>query len=179
MSRLDPTICASETSRPRRCIVTVIIGLCFASAVPGSAAQNARPSGQEPPIAPPPALNFCGFTGPFLHIASRSAGSEGLVVRVSPPARARYPKGAPIVVHMFAATPSVSGSLACLNEQGFVDVGFLCPGGQYTAPDGTVWKSGGGPLDPARAQNCVEPLADVLSFAAGTTRSLEGKSIRD
>jgi hypothetical protein len=76
---------------------------------------------------------------------------------------------------MFAATPSVSGSLACLSEQGFVDVGFLCPGGQYTAPDGTVWKSGGrGPADQAHAQNCIEPLADVLSFATGKTRSLDG-----
>jgi pimeloyl-ACP methyl ester carboxylesterase len=161
-------------------LLSVVVWLCFVSALPGSAAQDPRPSGQEPPIAPPPSLNFCNFSGPFVRIASAGAGSEGLVVRVSPPSSVRYPRGAPIVVHMFSATPSVSGSLACLSEQGFVDVGFLCPGGQYTESDGTVWKSGGrGPADQAHAQNCIEPLADVLSFATGKTRSLDGKSIRD
>jgi hypothetical protein len=81
---------------------------------------------------------------------------------------------------MFAAQPRVDWSIACFSEQGFIDVGFLCPGGQYKAPDGTTWQSGGaGPPDQAHWQNCVEPLADVLSFATGKKRSLEGKSIRD
>jgi hypothetical protein len=104
-------------------------------------------------------------------------------VRVSPPAVARYSQGAPIAVHMFAARPSVSGSLACLSEQGFIDVGFLCPGEQHLDSDGTVWKSGGSPnhagQSPSAAQACVEPLADVLSFATGKTRSVDGKSIQD
>ncbi len=157
-----------------------LVCLSFMSVLLGSAAQNPGPSGQEPTIAPPPSLNFCTFSGPFVRIASAGAGSEGLVVRVSPPSSVRYLRGAPIVVHMFSATPSVSGSLACLSEQRFVDVGFLCPGGRYTESDGTVSRSGGrGPVDQAHAQNCIEPLADVLSFATGKTRSLDGRSIHD
>jgi hypothetical protein len=89
---------------------------------------------------------------------------------------------------MIAAAPSVRGSMGCMSEQGFIDVGFLCPGAQYVAPDGTIWKSGGAglrylddsksPSDQVYWENCVEPLADVLSFATGKTRSLEGKSIQ-
>jgi hypothetical protein len=79
--------------------------------------------------------------------------------------------------------PSVSESLICLSQRGFVDVGFLCRGGEYRHPDGTVWKSGGtrnsGFYTHAESQACVEPLADVLSFATGKTRSLDGKSIQD
>jgi hypothetical protein len=89
---------------------------------------------------------------------------------------------------MIAAAPSVRGSMGCMSEQGFIDVGFLCPGAQYVAPDGAVWKSGGAgvrylddsksPMDQVHWGNCVEPLADVLSFATGKTRSLEGKPIQ-
>jgi hypothetical protein len=102
-------------------------------------------------------------------------------VRVSPPGFARYSKGAPIAVHMIASRPSVSVSFACLSEQGFIDVGFLCPGGQFRDADGTVWKSGGSPPPPtlASAQACAESLSDVLSFATGKTHSLDGKSIQD
>jgi hypothetical protein len=146
---------------------------------PAIAAQAAAQDPPQPPDLPP--SNTCSFDGPFLHIPSKAAGSEGLLVRVSPPAISRYPQGAPIVVHMFASRPSVRGSSACLSEQGFIDVGFLCPGRQYRISDGTVWKSGGPPpretLGAANA--CVEPLADVLSFATGKTRSLDGKSIQD
>ena len=165
-----------------RCGAVVVVGLSFLVAiVPEVAAQTPQPSAQDPPIrsGPPPTLG-CSFSGPFLHIPSRGAGTEGLLVRVSPPVNGRYPNGAPIAVHMNASRPSVSGSRACLSEQGFIDVGFLCPGGQYRGPDGTLWKSGGAdPADQVHAQNCVEPLADVLSFATGKTRSLEGKSIQD
>jgi hypothetical protein len=81
---------------------------------------------------------------------------------------------------MIAARPSVSGSRACLSEQGFVDVGFLCPGGEYRDPSGTLWKSGGASVtDQSQAQNCVEPLADVLSFSTGKVRSTEDKSIQE
>jgi hypothetical protein len=128
----------------------------------------------------PPAGTNCGYSGTtFLRLASKTGGSEGLVVRVSPPEKARYPAGAPVVVHMWP-DGGVGGSVACLSEHGFIDVAFLCPGGDYRAADGTVWRSGGAgdshrlrlnPLD------CVEPLADVLAFATGRTRSLDGKPI--
>jgi pimeloyl-ACP methyl ester carboxylesterase len=94
------------------------------------------------------------------------------------PSKGRYPKGAPIAVHMLSAIPRVNGSIACLSEQGFIDVGFLCPGAQYKSPDGTIRKSGGSAFPP-NPQRCVEPLADVMAFATGKTRSLEGRSIQD
>ena len=91
-------------------------------------------------------------------IASKTAEPDGLLVRVSPPAKARYSEGAPIAVHVNAST-RVDGSRACLSDQGFIDVSFLCPGGQYKGTDGSLWKSGGqaGPRTPP--QECVESLA--------------------
>ena len=120
----------------------------------------------------------CTFNGPFLYVQSKPAGPQGLLVRISLPSKGRYSEGAPIAVHMLSAVPRVNGSIACLSEQGFIDVGFLCPGGQYKTADGTILKSGGSafPPDPKR---CIEPLADVMAFATGKTRSLEGKSIQD
>jgi hypothetical protein len=142
------------------------------------AAQVTESGAQDPPTFNGPSRLICPFAGLFLHVASKSAGPEGLLVRVSPPAKARYSEGAPIAVHVNAAT-RVDGSRACLSEQGFIDVSFLCPGGQYQATDGTIRKSGAqaGPRTPP--QECVEPLADVLSFATGQIRSVEGKSIQD
>ncbi|HZO51485.1 MAG TPA: hypothetical protein VFB63_02150 [Bryobacteraceae bacterium] len=81
-------------------------------------------------------------------------------VRVSLPAKGRYPNGAPIAVHITAASRSLETSRACLSEQGFIDVAYLCP------------STSRGPL----SASCI---ADVISFATGNTRSLEGKSIQD
>jgi len=120
----------------------------------------------------------CTFQGPFLHIPSKTGGAEGLLVRVSPPAKPRYESGAPVAVHVISALPNVTGSIACLSEQGFVDVGFLCPGVQYRAPDGIVMKSGGSGFPPGPS-GCVEAIADVLAFTTGQTRSVDGKSIQD
>ena len=132
-----------------------------------------------PPYSGPPGVP-CAFTGRLVHVPSHGAGTEGLLVRISPPTTPRYPEGAPIAVHMLAAAPNVTGSIACLSEQGFIDVGFLCPGEEYRASDGTVARSGG---QPSRGQvdweRCIEPLADVLAFATGNSRSLEGKTLRE
>lgn len=76
---------------------------------------------QEPPIRPVLTVSrapSCELRGPLIRIPSRSAG-DGVQVRVSPPATARYPEGAPIVVHSSAA-PSVDRVNACLSGQGFV-----------------------------------------------------------
>jgi hypothetical protein len=135
---------------------------------------------QDPPaLSQRPAAIACSFTGPLVHVPSKSAGTEGLLVRISPPARGRYPQGAPIAVHMIASRPNVAGSRACLSERGFVDVGFLCPGGEYRDAGGALWRSGGAVVNQASAQQRVEPLGDVLSFATGNLRSTEGKSIQD
>src|ERR1043166_6906975 len=145
-------------SHHRLTIALRAIGMIFSFVVllPGVVAQSPQATTQDPPAPKFSPMAFCSFDGPLLHIPSASAGTEGLLVRVSPPTLARYSKGAPIAVHMFASRPSVSISLACLSEQGFIDVGFLCPGGQYSLPDGTVLRSGGkGPPDQAHWQNCV------------------------
>lgn len=144
-------------------------------------AQDSKNASQVPPgLVAGPARANCHLSGPLLHIPSRAAGPEGLLVRVSSPRRGRYLNGAPIAVQMLAAAPSVDGSNVCFTEQGFIDIGFLCPGGQYQAPDGTVWKSGKGRVQgQVDWENCVEPLADVLSFATGKIKSLEGKAIRN
>lgn len=135
---------------------------------------------QDPPVLNrAPAAIGCSFTGPLVQVPSKSAGPEGLLVRISPPTRGRYPQGAPIAVHMIANRPNVTGSRACLSERGFIDVGFLCPGGEYRDADGRLWKSGGAVVNQSSAQECVEPLGDVLSFATGNLRSREGKSIQD
>jgi len=143
----------------------------------GGTSMAAGPQ-DPPPYNGPPGVP-CAFTGPLVHVPSGGAGTEGLLVRISPPVTPRYPEGAPIAVHMLAAAPTVAGSIACLSEQGFVDVGFLCPGEEYRAPDGAVARSGGTPLSgQVNWERCIEPLADVLAFATGNLRSLEGKPIQ-
>src|ERR1051325_1608491 len=104
------------------------------------AGQVTRSGEQDPPTFTGPSRQICRFAGPFLHIVSKVAEPEGLLVRVSPPAKGRYFEGAPIAVHVNAST-RVDGSRACLSEEGFIDVAFLCPGGRYRATDGTLWKS--------------------------------------
>jgi hypothetical protein len=94
----------------------------------------------------------------MIRIPSQSA-PDGLQLRLLLPATARYPEGAPIVVH---STPnaSIDRVHACLRGQGFVDVVYQCPSARA-----------------ARLTNCSEQLADVLAFATGRIRSLENKSI--
>lgn len=153
-------------------IRAVVLGI-VAALISDVAAQTGL---QDPPqLNRPPAAIGCSFSGPLVHVPSKSAGSEGLLVRISPPARGRYSEGAPIAVHMIANRPNVEGSRACLSGQGCVDVGFLCPGGEYRDAGGTLWKSGGAVANPSSAQSCVEPLGDVLSFATGNLRSTDGK----
>jgi hypothetical protein len=164
----------------RPLMLLIIWGNCFSPL----ARSQMQTGPQDPPVVtslPARASGTgggCKFDGPFLYVNSKPAGPQGLLVRISPPSKGRYPEGAPIAVHMLSAIPRVNGSIACLSEQGFIDVGFLCPGAQYKSPDGTILKSGGAafPPDPKR---CVEPLADVMAFATGNSRSLDGKSIQD
>jgi hypothetical protein len=79
---------------------------------------------------------------------------------------------------MLSAIPQVDGSIACFSEQGFVDVGFLCPGGKFKDKDGNVRESGGSAFPPSHSR-CVESLADVISFATGRSPSLQSKFILD
>jgi len=115
---------------------------------------------QEPPVrtAAAPVPN-CELRGPLIRILSRSA-RDGVQVRVSLPATARYPEGAPIVVHSGVASSVDRVGGGCFSRRGFVEVAFQCSGNQD-----------------ARFAPCSEALADVLAFATGRIRSLENKSI--
>jgi hypothetical protein len=75
---------------------------------------------------------------------------------------ARYPEGAPIIVHSAAAASVDRVGGGCLSRRGFVEVAFQCSGN----PD-------------ARFAPCSEALADVLAFATGRIRSMENKSIEE
>src|SRR5215216_1261940 len=116
---------------PTQAIATASTTIAMALAhvlVTGAFQQPLPPTvnpAQEPPIrtAGRPAPN-CELRGPLIRIPSRSA-PDGVQVRVSPPAIARYPEGAPIIVHS-ASAPSVD-RVGCVSGQGFIEVGFQCP----------------------------------------------------
>ena len=124
-----------------------------------------------PPRGPRPPVQTCKLEGPLVHVQSRATPS-GVRVRLSPPTKARYRDGAPIAVNV-TPVPTLDGARACLKDEGFVDVGFQCPGDGDQSAGG--WERGGGKPGP---EACMEALADVLAFVTGRTQSLERKSIQ-
>lgn len=109
-----------------------------------------------------------------LRVASEAAGPQGLAVRVAVPARARYEAGAPVVVHVAGGWGAgdlarVSSPLAPL---GFVEVRFLFPG----AARGP-YQSGG--KDDARGAASQLALADVVAYATGGTRAVDGRTLAE
>ncbi len=118
--------------------------------------------------------------GPLVRIPSAAAGSEGIWVRIAPPARPRYPQGAPVVIHVPGGLgPGGVGSLQTrLGDFGFIDIAFLFPGGESGPPvEGRPLRSGG--TYDFRGPASVRALADVILFATGRTRSVEGKTIQE
>src|SRR5260370_21999592 len=97
----------------------IIWGNCFSPL----ARSQMQTGPQDPPVVTSlPARSSgtgggCKFDGPFLYVNSKPAGPQGLLVRISPPSKGRYPEGAPIAVHMLSAIPRVNGSIACLSEE--------------------------------------------------------------
>jgi hypothetical protein len=73
---------------------------------------------------------------------------------------------------------SVESSRGRLTGFGFVEVLFLFPGGR-SAPqsDGTVWESGG--VYDYRGEDCVQAFSDVLEFAQGRVRTVDGRTIQE
>lgn len=118
--------------------------------------------------------------GPLVRLPSVAAGEAGIVARLVLPERARYREGAPVVVHVPGgySLGSVDSSRGRLRDFGFIEVLFLFPGGQ-SAPqsDGKVWKSGG--AYDYRGEDCVQALADVLAFAEGQLRTVDGRTIQE
>lgn len=119
------------------------------------------------------------FQGPVVRIPSTVGGKEGLVVRVSPPAKTRFAEGAPVVVHVPGgfSRGDIMSSPGRLSDFGMVDVLFLFPEGEGPAGEGKIEKSGG--KWDWRGRDCMRALADVLAFASGQVKSTEGKSIQD
>ena len=121
---------------PTQAIATASTTIAMALAhvlVTGAFQQSVSPTvnpAQEPPIrtggAPVP---NCELHGPLIRIPS-GAARDGVQVRVSPPATARYPEGAPIVVHSGTASSVDRVGGGCFSRRGFVEVGFQCSGNQ-------------------------------------------------
>lgn len=118
--------------------------------------------------------------GPLVRIPSAVAGDEGLVLRLVLPKQPRYKEGAPVVIQVPGgfSMGGVDSTQGRHNEFGFVEVLMTFPGGR-SAPqaDGKVWRSGGD-YD-SRGENCVRGLADVIAFAQGQLRTVDGKTIQE
>lgn len=130
--------------------------------------------------AQPPPQPGGRLEGPLFRIPSKAAGSEGIWVRVAPPARPRYADGAPVVIHVPGGLGpgGVATAPARLADFGFVDIVFLFPGGVSGPPvDGKPLRSGG--TYDSRGPASVRALADVIAFATGRLRSIEGKTLQD
>ena len=143
-----------------RVLISVLLSATIASAQ-GRVASPDASAPQEPPTAPVVTVQGtipCEVQGPIIRIPSQAA-PDGIPLRLLLPATARYPAGAPIVVHS-TLNASIDRVHACLRGHGFIDVVYQCPGARAT-----------------RLTNCSEQLADVLAFATGRIRSLENKSI--
>ena len=134
----------------------------------------------QPPRVQPAGARGARLEGPIVRIPSKYAGPEGVWLRVAPPEKPRFADGAPVVVHVpggFTAG-GVGTAPARLGEFGFIDIVFLFPGGEAGPPvDGKPLRSGG--TYDYRGPASLRALADVISFACGSTRSVEGKTIQD
>lgn len=147
--------------------------VCLLCLLAASAAQVVNPR-----VGPPDRGGR--FEGPLFRIATAGAGSEGMWVRLSLPARPRFQEGAPVVVHCPGGLGpgGVGTAPARLSDFGFIDVVFLFPGGESGPPvNGKPLRSGG--TYDSRGPASVRALADVIAFATGHTRSMEGKTIQD
>jgi len=106
-------------------------------------------------------------------IPSNAGGQRGIAVGVLAPQTARYPDGAPVVIHVpggvdMGATegrPEYAGL-------GFVEIRFAFPGG------GRGEGTSGGTYD-HRGPNCIRALADVIRFATGRLKDNQGRSIAE
>ena len=120
------------------------------------------------------------LNGPLVRIPSPAAGSEGILLRVAPPKQPRYADGAPVVVHVPGgfSQGSVTQAPSPLNGYGFIDIAFVFPGGQSEPPQPGEPLRSGGTYD-YRGADSMRGLADVIIFAAGRKKSLEGKTLQD
>jgi hypothetical protein len=134
----------------------------------------------QPPRPPAAGARGDRLEGPLVRVPSQFAGSEGVWVRIAPPARPRFSAGAPVVVHVPGgfSVGGVGTASIRLGDFGFIDVVFLFPGGESGPPvDGKPLRSGG--VYDSRGPASVRALADVVLFAMGKLKSAEGKTIQE
>jgi hypothetical protein len=106
-------------------------------------------------------------------IASESAGSGGLAVNVIYPLKPRYKEGAPLTVVVPGGVESSGLEFSTHSAQsGFAEVRFAFPGG------GKQGFASGGVYD-FRGPNCQAALRDVLLFASGKGKDIQGKTISE
>lgn len=106
-------------------------------------------------------------------VPSDAGGAEGIYVEITVPDTARYPEGAPVVVHVAGGWGADGLSVARDAEtRGFVEVRFNFPGG------GPVGKRSGGVYDD-RGELCARATRDVLRFAMGRIPDATGRFIND
>ncbi len=116
----------------------------------------------------PPLPNSVGTFVP-----SEAGGSEGIYVEITFPDSARYPEGAPVVVHIAGGWGAEGLSVARdAMTPGFVEIRYNFPGG------GIPGKASGGSFDD-RGENCIRATRDVIRFAMGKIPDRNGKYLRD
>lgn len=156
----------------------------FRAAVIVSALALARPNlnAQAVNPAPPAPPRGARLEGPLVRIPSKAAGTQGIWVRIAPPQHPRYADGAPVIVHVpggfSAGEVDFSPAAAPLHNAGFIELAFLFPGGASgPRPDGKTIRSGG--FYDCRGPASVEALADVIAFATGRWRTVDGKTLSE
>lgn len=110
----------------------------------------------------------------IVRIPSESAGSEGIVVCVTSPEKARYGSQAPVAISIPGGLASAGLDLksAPMASEGFVECTFNFPGG------GSGELESGGTYD-SRGPNCQKALRDVIRFALGESKALDGRTLAD
>jgi len=104
-------------------------------------------------------------------IVSDAAGSEGLAVNVIYPDKPRYKEGAPLAVVVPGGNEKSGLEFSTHAAQsGFAEVRFAFPGG------GKPGFASGGVYD-YRGPKCHAALRDVLLFAGGKGKDIQGKTI--
>jgi hypothetical protein len=124
------------------------------------------------------------LTGPeaagsyLAQLESTAAGTEGVAIKVFYPALKdiRYAEGAPVVVSVPGGWDSggldPKETYAAGALHGFIYIQFLLPGGKSDNV------SSGGEYD-VRGPNCREALRQVLRYASGDLKAMDGKGLVD
>lgn len=113
-----------------------------------------------------------------VQVPSDAAPDGGVAVRVFHPAsdEARYPHGAPVVVHVPGGHDpgqlyADAGPLAAAHA-GVIEIQFMMPGGVgHDAASGGVYDH--------RGPDCQQALVDVLRYASGELADLDGQRLTD